>query len=102
VLDHNFNCIYLYRYSFHSTRLNVKDGESTFYYLFVYPFLKAVSESLEETINWCKAGFKPGEAPLISMKNQLKNFELYKEENITYLADGIIKLTTDMIMYMVF
>lgn len=39
----------------------------------MYPLLKAVGESLAEAINWCKAGFKP-------------------EENITYLADGVIKL----------
>lgn len=84
--------MYICSYSFHYTNLDIKDGESTFDSLFVYPFLEAVSESLAESVNWSKAGFKPGEAPLISMKNQLKNSELYKEETVTYLADGIIKL----------
>ncbi|GAA5802685.1 hypothetical protein HPULCUR_008159 [Helicostylum pulchrum] len=93
--EHMFNfleALFRATYSFHYTNLDIKDGESTFDSLFVYPFLEAVSESLAESVNWSKAGFKPGEAPLISMKNQLKNSELYKEETVTYLADGIIKL----------
>lgn len=47
---------------------------------------------LKESQDWCKAGFRPGETQLISMGKQLKNIPLYKEDNHSYLADGIIKL----------
>lgn len=47
---------------------------------------------LKESQDWCKAGFRPGEAQLIVMGKQLKSIPLYKEDNHSYLADEIIKL----------
>ncbi|KAG1466888.1 hypothetical protein G6F56_004605 [Rhizopus delemar] len=79
-------------YNFHTTTVDVKDGEATFNSLFIYPFLETVTTWLKESQDWCKAGFRPGETQLISMGKQLKNIPLYKEDNYSYLVDGIIKL----------
>jgi hypothetical protein len=54
--------------------------------------LEAVAVSLAESVDWCKAGFKPGEAPLLSMSKQLKTLELFSDNSYSYLADGIVKL----------
>ncbi|CAO3689774.1 unnamed protein product [Rhizopus stolonifer] len=79
-------------YNFHTTNVEIKDGKTTFNSIFIYPFLDAVATFLADSVNWSKAGFRRGETPLQSMAKQLKTLELYKEENHSYLADGIIKL----------
>lgn len=76
----------------HYTNVDTKDGETTFNSLFVFPFLQAVATLVAEGKTWCKAGFRTGKAPLGAINKQLKNLELYKEDNHIYLADGIIKL----------
>lgn len=94
VVKFNIHAIYIYkyRYSFQTTNVNINDGEATFDSLFIYPFIESVTTWLKEKEEWCKAGFRHGEVNLISMNKQLKNIPLYKEDNHSYLADGIIKL----------
>ncbi|KAG1489126.1 hypothetical protein G6F48_011629 [Rhizopus delemar] len=93
--EYNYNfleSIFRAIYNFHTTTIDIKDGEATFNSLFIYPFLEAVTTWLKESEDWCKAGFRHGETPLVSMGEQLKTLPLYKEDSHIYLADGIIKL----------
>lgn len=60
--------------------------------MFVFPFLDALATFLAETKQWCKAGFRHGEAPLKAMATQLKTLEFVNEDIHSYLADGILKL----------
>jgi hypothetical protein len=71
---------------------NVRDGESTFNYPFIYPFLDVLAMTLTECVIGRKADFKYGEASSLSMYKQLKNLELYKDNIYSYLTDGIMKL----------
>ncbi|KAI8387521.1 hypothetical protein BD560DRAFT_320769, partial [Blakeslea trispora] len=79
-------------YKFHTTNQDMKDGESTFNSLFVCPFLEVVAEYLNNSEDWCKAGFCCGERSLQAMKEQLDDLPIYQDDSHTYLADGIIKL----------
>lgn len=64
------------RYDFHTTTVDVKDGEATFNSLFIYPFFEAVATWLKESEDWCKAEFRHGEAQLTSMSKQPKTLPL--------------------------
>ncbi|GAA5798331.1 hypothetical protein HPULCUR_003733 [Helicostylum pulchrum] len=79
-------------FAFHTTNVDVKDGETTFNSLFIYPFIEAVATFVANTVTWSKAGFRRGEVPLQSMAKQLKSLEFYDEESHTHLADGLFKL----------
>jgi hypothetical protein len=68
---------------YYSANLNIEDGESVFDYLFIYPFLKAVANSIAADIDNSRADFCPSEAILKSMSNQLKKSEIYKNDNVT-------------------
>ncbi|KAI9258446.1 hypothetical protein EDC94DRAFT_635717 [Helicostylum pulchrum] len=63
-------------FAFHTTNVDIEDGETTFNSLFIYPFIEAVTAFVANT----------------SMAKQLKSFEFYDEESHTYLADGLFKL----------
>lgn len=86
------NGTYISSYDFHTTSLDVKDGETTFDALFIYTSLEAVGTYSKDSTEWTKAGFRHGEAQLQAMSKQLKTLPLYDDESHTYLADGIIKL----------
>ncbi|KAI8967942.1 hypothetical protein BDF20DRAFT_908219 [Mycotypha africana] len=77
---------------FYSTRLNIEDGEAVFDSLFIYPFVKAVADAIADESADSGADFRPGEAVLKSMSNQLKKSDIFKNDRCSYLADGIVKL----------
>ncbi|EIE84365.1 hypothetical protein RO3G_09075 [Rhizopus delemar RA 99-880] len=79
-------------YRLHTSNVDLKHGESTFNSLLLYPFIEAVADFVSENMAWSKAGFRNGEAPLVSMHKQLENTELYQNDNYNYFAYGIIKL----------
>ncbi|RCI06048.1 hypothetical protein CU098_013542, partial [Rhizopus stolonifer] len=45
-------------YNFHTTNVDIKDGETAFNSIFIYPFLEAEATFLADSVNWSKAGFR--------------------------------------------
>lgn len=84
--------LFFYSYRLHTSNVDLKHGESTFNSLLLYPFIEAVADFVSDNMAWSKAGFRNGEAPLVSMHKQLENTELYQNDNYNYFAYGIIKL----------
>ncbi|RCI06150.1 hypothetical protein CU098_013489, partial [Rhizopus stolonifer] len=87
-------------FNFLESLFQATNGESAFNFLFVYPLLKAVGESLAEAINWCKAGFKPVIAQLKKEYNAalVKNrFNPNAPSNTlsTIVNPSILKLTEE-------
>ncbi|GAA5809665.1 hypothetical protein MFLAVUS_003077 [Mucor flavus] len=74
-------------FAFRTTNVDIKDDETTFNSLLLYPFIEAVATFVAKTVTRSKAGFRRGKVPLMSMAKQLKFFEFYDEESRTYLAD---------------
>ncbi|KAI9470665.1 MAG: hypothetical protein EXX96DRAFT_622871 [Benjaminiella poitrasii] len=79
-------------YCFHTTHVDIHDGESAFNDLFLYSFLKTVCKAIVAEIDSCKIDFKPGEATLEAMKCQVKSARIGEDEKYYYKADGLIKL----------
>ncbi|KAL0142727.1 hypothetical protein V8B55DRAFT_1328378 [Mucor lusitanicus] len=77
-------------YEAYSTRQDIRDGESTFNALYIYPFLLTVCKALRD--HSCQADFKRGEANLVAMSKQLIALGLKVDDKSQYKADESIKL----------
>ncbi|KAG1176736.1 hypothetical protein G6F46_002079 [Rhizopus delemar] len=79
-------------YAFHTSRLDIKEGESTFNSLFIYPFLKAVADAVAMEMAGSRTDFLPGEVNLKAMSEQLKELGNIQDDRDRYMADGIVRL----------
>jgi hypothetical protein len=80
--------IYKYSYGIYSAKQNLEDLEITSNSTLLFPFLNAVANTVNESVENTGVEFKTDEAPLKSMMMQLDD----KDESNLYKADGIIKL----------
>ncbi|KAG2201421.1 hypothetical protein INT47_001470 [Mucor saturninus] len=80
------------RYTLYKTKQNIKERESIFNDLYIYPFLKITANVLCETREQSGSEFTVGEEPLKAMSTQLDFAGLHQDDAGQYKADGIIAL----------
>ncbi|KAI8327842.1 hypothetical protein EDC96DRAFT_531244 [Choanephora cucurbitarum] len=79
-------------YNLYKTKQNIKEFESIFNDLYIYPYLKITANALFETREKSQSEFTVGEIPLKAMSTQLDSAGLYRDDAGQYKADGIITL----------
>jgi hypothetical protein len=63
----------------YESKQDIRDGESVFNELFIYPFLRLVAVHAKNNNQQLKCDFKPGEAFLTSMTKQLIQIGQHKK-----------------------
>lgn len=84
--------IFKANYNLYKTKQNIKEFESIFNDLYIYPYLKITADALFETKEKSQSEFTVGEIPLKAMSTQLDSAGLYRDDAGQYNADGVITL----------
>ncbi|KAG1413349.1 hypothetical protein G6F59_010742 [Rhizopus arrhizus] len=78
-------------HAFHTSRLEINEGESTFNSLFINLFLKVVADAVALEMVGSRSDFLPGEVNLKAMSKQLKELENSQGDRDRYMADGTME-----------